>query len=63
MELTPTETPTNTSTGEQAPQALHKKNLYPIVRHIFLVACILASLAIIMFLFYQNGKSIYDNGI
>ncbi len=41
----------------------HKKNIYPVVRHIFLIACILCALSFIIFLMYQNGKSIYDNGI
>ena len=40
-----------------------KKNLYPIVRHIFLVTAVLCALSIIIFLMYQNGKSIYDNGL
>lgn len=38
-------------------------NLYPIVRHLFLTLCILLALSIIVFLLYQNGKSIYDKGI
>lgn len=40
-----------------------KKNLYPAVRHILLVICVLFALAFIVFLMHQNGKSIYDNGI
>lgn len=38
-------------------------NLYPVVRHIFLTICILLAISIILFLIYQNGKSIYDKGI
>lgn len=38
-------------------------NLYPILRHTFLTLCILLAIAIILFLIYQNGKSIYDKGI
>lgn len=38
-------------------------NIYPIVRHLFLTICILLAIAIILFLMYQNGKSIYDKGI
>mgnify|MGYP003405193083 FL=1 len=41
----------------------HTKNIYPAVRHALLIACILCALFIIIFLMYQNGKSIYDNGI
>ncbi len=38
-------------------------NVYPIIRHIFLTLCILLAIVIILFLIYQNGKSIYDKGI
>jgi hypothetical protein len=38
-------------------------NVYPIIRHLFLTLCILLSIAIILFLIYQNGKSIHDKGI
>ena len=38
-------------------------NIYPIIRHIFLTLCILLTISIILFLIYQNGKSIYDKGI
>lgn len=38
-------------------------NIYPIIRHIFLTICILLTVIIILFLVYQNGKSIYDKGI
>lgn len=38
-------------------------NVYPIVRHLFLTLCILLAIAIILFLIYQNGKSIYVKGI
>jgi hypothetical protein len=38
-------------------------NLYPVIRHAFLTLCILLAVAIILFLIYQNGKSIYDKGI
>lgn len=41
----------------------HTKNLYPLVRHVLLIICILFSLALILLLIHQNGKSIYDNGI
>ena len=39
------------------------KNLYPIVRHIILVVCVLFFIVLIIFLVLQNGKNIYDNGI
>lgn len=38
-------------------------NAYPIIRHLLLIICVLLVVAIILFLFYQNGKSIYDNGL
>lgn len=38
-------------------------NIYPLIRHLFLAMCILFTVAIILFLIYQNGKSIYDKGI
>ena len=63
MDFSPSETSTNGTTGNDTSDLHHKKNLYPIVRHFFLIVCILAFVAIIALLFYQNGKSIYDNGI
>lgn len=41
----------------------HKKNLYPYVRHLLLAIAVLLALTLIFFLIYQNGKSIYDNGL
>ncbi len=41
----------------------HTKNLYPAVRHIMLVVCVLFFIVLTLFLVHQNGKSIYDNGI
>lgn len=38
-------------------------NIYPIFRHVFLTLCILLAMSIILFLIYQNGKSIYDKGL
>ncbi|MDB5259828.1 MAG: hypothetical protein JWN37_59 [Candidatus Nomurabacteria bacterium] len=38
-------------------------NLYPALRRGFLIFCIIAAIFIILFLIYQNGKSIYANGI
>jgi hypothetical protein len=38
-------------------------NVYPILRHVFLIFCILLTVLIVFFLMYQNGKSIYENGI
>ena len=63
MEFSPNDTTTSEVLRGESASSHHKKNLYPVVRHIFLIVCILASLAIIVFLLYQNGKSIYDNGI
>ena len=63
MEFTPSETPEKNPIGDETSNPHTKKNLYPFIRHIFLIACICACVAIFIFLFYQNGKSIYDNGI
>lgn len=41
----------------------HKKNIYPIVRHAILIACVLLTFFLVVFLIHQNGKSIYENGI
>jgi hypothetical protein len=54
--------PTVSTVPDSVPFMQHKKNLYPVVRHIFLVICILFAVAFIIFLIHQNGKSIYDNG-
>jgi hypothetical protein len=40
-----------------------EKNLYPSIRHLFLVISLLLAISVIVFLVYQNGKSIYDHGI
>ena len=36
---------------------------FPLFRKAFIVACIVIFLLFIVFLIYQNGKSIYGNGI
>ena len=56
---TPIPTPQTTGNNDEA----NTLNLYPIIRHLFLTLCILLAVAIILFLMYQNGKSIYDKGI
>ena len=48
---------------QDLPVAIHKKNIYPSVRHTLLIACVLLTFCIIIFLIHQNGKSIYENGI
>lgn len=40
-----------------------KRNIYPAVRHILLVVTLAFALSVIVFLIYQNGKSIYDHGL
>lgn len=40
-----------------------KKNLYPFVRHVFLISVVLCIFLLLFFLIYQNGKSIYENGL
>jgi hypothetical protein len=61
-----TQIPQNTeiSTPSDVPETGRtKRNIYPYVRHVFLACIILFAIAAIVFLIYQNGKSIYDNGI
>ncbi len=57
--------PVNTSTPAQAEtQTTHEEiNLYPTLRTLFLVMCVLFTIAVVLFLIYQNGKSIYETGI
>lgn len=38
-------------------------NLYPIFRRVFIILCILVVVGLMALLIYQNGKSIYDNGL
>ena len=40
-----------------------KVNIYPMIRHLMLILCILFALGIVAFLFYQNGKIIYGKGL
>ncbi len=67
MELTtsttaPTEGKFPTTSGnEEHPH--HQRNVYQRIRHIFLIISVLCALSIIIFLMYQNGKIIYDNGL
>lgn len=39
------------------------RNVYPAVRRLFLTLLVISLLLFGLFLMYQNGKSIYDNGI
>ncbi len=48
---------------QKTPYVHEKRNIYPLVRHILLVACVLLTVCLVIFLIHQNGKSIYDNGI
>lgn len=38
-------------------------NIYPILRTFFLGLCVFTCIAIILFLMYLNGKSVYENGV
>jgi hypothetical protein len=58
-----TPAPQETTTPQKQGDFHSKKNLYPYIRHILLASAILCAFAVIIFLMYQNGKSIYDNGI
>lgn len=40
-----------------------RRNIYPFVRHIFIISLVLFTLSILLFLIYHNGKSIYENGL
>lgn len=51
------------NTDPKNPDLHTEKNLYPTVRRIFLNVAILFALSVILFLIYQNGKSIYEHGI
>jgi Na+/H+ antiporter NhaC len=55
--VAPVSTETNVDTEK------NEVNIYPTIRHLVLIICALLTIAIILFLFYQNGKSIYDNGL
>lgn len=52
-----TEAPSGTNELHQ------KKNIYPLVRHVLIIAVTLITVSIVILLIYQNGKSIYDNGL
>ena len=43
--------------------ATEEVNIYPMIRHLILIFCILFAVGIAVFLFYQNGKIIYDKGL
>lgn len=53
----------NTNSINEKQDEKNVVNIYPLIRHLFLAMCILFTVAIILFLVYQNGKSIYDKGI
>lgn len=38
-------------------------NLYPTLRTTILILCVLLAVSIAIFLIYQNGKTIYANGL
>lgn len=38
-------------------------SFYPKVRTFFLILCVLIIISLALYLIYQNGKSIYENGI
>ncbi len=53
----------NTVETDDTSEDSAKLNIYPVIRHLFLIVCILLAISIILFLIYQNGKSIYVKGI
>lgn len=38
-------------------------NIYPTLRRFLIILCIVLAIAILFFLIYENGKSIYANGL
>ncbi len=48
--------------GEENPY-YEEKNIYPYLRKSILVICVLIAVGVLIFLIYQNGKSIYVNGL
>lgn len=48
---------------EILPEITFNQKLHTVARHLFLTLCVLLALSIVLFLIYQNGKSIYDKGI
>ena len=38
-------------------------NLYPTIRTVLLSLCVILTISLVLFLIYQNGKSLYANGI
>jgi hypothetical protein len=38
-------------------------NIYPILRSVFLILAVVTFIAIILFLLYLNGKSVYESGV
>ena len=62
IDMSTEHTALNVDTSNQS-TVHHTKNLYPVVRHTLLIICVLFSIALIILLMHQNGKSIYDNGI
>jgi hypothetical protein len=57
------QTPSQQNSDTGTPHVHLKKNIYPTARHLLLVACVLLTLCVLVFLVHQNGKSIYENGL
>ena len=53
----------NPLVSPEAPIESLKKNIYPTMRHLLLVALVFLTFLFIVFLILQNGKSIYDHGL
>jgi len=49
--------------NEISPAPSESVTIYPFLRKLFFAFIIIALIAVAVFLIYQNGKSIYDNGI
>ena len=60
MDTVPPEQP---SPEEQEITHTEEVNIYPTLRTTLLVLCVLFAIGLVLFLIYQNGKSIYANGL
>ncbi len=64
--MPPTDTTTAQGNSEQtgvSDTKTTKKNVYPFVRRILIISLVLFTLSVLIFLIYQNGESLYENGI
>lgn len=64
MEPTTQENTVSTMAEKPAENIYHKDtNIYPMMRTTILAICFIITVCIVLFLIYQNGRSIYESGI